>query len=159
VIRDPHQQAQELIACGKHALADSQNAWLRAHLDECLACRDYAQSAEQFVRSLRSVPVVAALVLVRTTQMRVRLRSRELQQRRERMWLVWMSCVLVGLSVAITTPFLWGGWGWVAERAHVSSPVWQVGFVMFWLSPAVAASLLFMARGIHLTDTDGTSRG
>lgn len=159
MIRDPHQQAQELIACGGQDLSPSQQAWLRTHLDECASCGDYAQSAEQFVRSLRSVPVVADRALVRTTQMRVHLRSRQLLQRRERLWLVWMSCVLVGLSVAITTPFLWRGWEWLAERAHVSSPVWQVGFMIFWFSPAVAASLLFLARGIHLTDTDGTSRG
>lgn len=156
---DPHQQAQELIACGEHDVSDSQQAWLRTHLHGCASCRDYAQAAEQFVRSLRSVPVVADLALVRTTQMRVRLRSRELQQRRERMWLVWMSCILVGLSVAITTPFLWRGWGWLAERAHVSSPVWQVEFMIFWFAPAIAASLLFLARGIHLTDANGTSQG
>lgn len=158
MIRDPHQQARELIACGEHDLAPSQQTWLRTHLDECPACRQYAQAAEEFVRSLRSVPVVASLTLVRTTQMRVRERSHQLLQKQERRWLVWMSCVLVGLSVAITTPFLWWGWEWVAERAHLSSPVWQAGFIIFWFSPAVAASLLFMARGIHLTDTDGTSR-
>ena len=159
MIRDTHQQAQELIACGEDDLSPSQQAWLRNHLDGCAPCRDYAQAAEQFVRSLRSVPVVADLNLVRATQMRVRLRSYQLLQRRERMWLVWMSCVLVGLSAAITTPFLWRAWQWLAERGHVSSPVWQVGFMIFWLSPAVAASLLFLARGIHLSDTDGTSRG
>ncbi len=159
MIRDPHQQARELIACGAHELSDSQRAWLRIHLDGCASCRDYAQAAEQIVRSLRSVPVVADLALVRTTQLQVRLRSHELLQKRERMWLVWISCVLVGLSVAITTPLLWQGWAWLAERAHVSSPVWQVEFMIFWFAPAIAASLLFLARGIHLTDTDGTMRG
>jgi hypothetical protein len=47
----------------------------------------------------------------------------------------------------------------MAERAHVSSPVWQVEFMIFWFSPAIAVSLLFLARGIHLSDTDGTARG
>ena len=77
----------------------------------------------------------------------------------ERLWLVWMSCILVGLSAAITTPFLWRGFQWVGEWARVSSPVWQVGFMVFWISPALAASLIFLARGVHLTDTNGTSRG
>jgi predicted anti-sigma-YlaC factor YlaD len=159
VIRDTHQQAQELIACGEHDLSPSQQAWLRTHLDGCASCRDYGQAAQQFVRSLRSVPVVADLTLVRTTQMRVRLHSRQLLQKRERMWLVWMSCVLVGLSAVITTPILWQGFQWLGEWARVSSPVWQVGFMVFWISPALAASLIFLARGIHLTDTNGTSRG
>ena len=61
MIPNPHQQAHELIACGTHDLSDSQQAWLRTHLNECRSCRDYAQAAEQFVRSLRSVPVVADL--------------------------------------------------------------------------------------------------
>jgi len=158
VIRDPHQQAQELIACGEHDLSPSQQAWLRTHLDGCAPCRDYAQAAEQFVRSLRSVPVVADLTLVRATQMRVRLHSRQLLQKRERMWLVWMSCILVGLSAVITTPILWRGFQWLGGWARVSSPVWQVGFMVFWVSPALAASLIFLARGVYLSDTNGTSR-
>jgi predicted anti-sigma-YlaC factor YlaD len=157
VIRDTHQQAQELIACGEHDLSPSQQAWLRTHLDGCASCRDYGQAAQQFVRSLRSVPVVADLTLVRTTQMRVRLHSRQLLQKRERMWLVWMSCVLVGLSAVITTPILWQGFQWLGEWARVSSPVWQVGFMVFWISPALAASLIFLARGVYLSDTNGTS--
>jgi predicted anti-sigma-YlaC factor YlaD len=157
VIRDTHQQAQELIACGEHDLSPSQQAWLRTHLDGCASCRDYGQAAQQFVRSLRSVPVVADLTLVRTTQMRVRLHSRQLLQKRERMWLVWMSCILVGLSAVITTPILWRGFQWLGEWARVSSPVWQVGFMVFWISPALAASLIFLARGVYLSDTNGTS--
>ncbi len=157
MIRDTHQQAQELIACGEHDLSPSQQAWLRTHLDGCASCRDYGQAAQQFVRSLRSVPVVADLNLVRTTQMRVRLHSRQLLQKRERMWLVWMSCVLVGLSAVITTPILWRGFQWLGEWARVSSPVWQVGFMVFWISPALAASLIFLARGVYLSDTNGTS--
>ena len=157
--RDPHQQAREWIACGSQGLADSEQVRLRTHLDECSSCREYAQAADQFVRSLRLVPLAADRALVRTTQARVRLHARQLLQRQERLWLVWMSCILVGLSAAITTPFLWRGFAWVGEWAHVSSPVWQVGFMVFWISPALAASLIFLARGIHLTDTNGTSRG
>jgi hypothetical protein len=159
VSRDPHQQARELIACGGRDLSDSEQTWLRAHLDGCVACRDYAETAEQIVRSLRSVPVAANLGLVRTTQMRVRLHADQLRQKQERLWLVIMSCVIVGLSAAITTPFLWRGFQWLGEWAQVSNPVWQVGFMVFWISPALAVSLIFLARGVHLTDTNGTSRG
>ncbi len=159
MIRDPHQHAREMIACGSQGLTDSELTGLRAHLDGCASCRDYAAAAERLVRSLRSVPVAADLALVRTTQMRVRLHAQQLRQRQERLWLVWMSCILVGLSAAITTPFLWRGFQWLGEWARVSSPVWQVGFMVFWISPALAASLIFLARGVHLTDTNGNSRG
>ena len=156
---DLHQQARELIACGTEGLTDFQQTWLRAHLDGCESCRDYAQAAERFVRSLRSVPIAADLALVRTTQMRVRLHAHQLRQKQERLWLVWMSCVLVGLSAAITTSFLWRGCQWLGEWTQVSSPVWQVGFIVLWISPALATAVLFLARGIHLTDINGTSRG
>jgi hypothetical protein len=156
--RDPHQQARALIACGSQGLTDAQQTWLGTHLDGCAFCRDYSQAAERIVRSLRSVPVAADLALVRTTQMRVRLHAHHLRQRQERLWLVWMSCILVGLSAAISTPFLWRTCQWLGEWARVSNPVWQVGFIVFWISPALAAGVIFLARGIHLTDTNGTSR-
>jgi len=156
VTRDLHQEARELIACGSHDLGDSEQTWLRMHLDGCASCREYAQAAERFVRSLRSVPVAADLTLVRTTQMGVRLHAQQLRQKQERLWLVWMSCILVGVSAAITTPFLWRGCQWLGEWAQMSAPVWETGFIVFWISPALVASLLFLGRGIHLTDT---SRG
>ncbi len=155
---DDHQQARELIAIGSQGLADVQQTWLHTHFDGCASCRDYAQAADQLVRSLKSVSVAADLALVRKTRMRVRLHAQQLRQSQERQWLVWMSCILVGLSAAITTPLLWRGFEWLGAWALVSTPVWQVGFMVFWISPALAASLVFLARGIHLTDTNTTSR-
>lgn len=157
--RDPHQQARELIACGPQSLADAQQTWLREHLNGCPSCRDYAAAAEQFVRRLRSVPIAADLALVRTTQTRVRLHAQQLRQKQERLWLVWMSCIVVGLSAAISTPFFWLVCRSLGEWAQVSSAVWLVGFMVFGVSPALVASLLFLARGVHLTDTNGTLRG
>jgi hypothetical protein len=159
VIRNPHQRAREFIACGSQGLTDSEQTWLRTHLDACRSCHDYAQAAEHLVRSLRSVPIAADPFLVCSTQMRVRVHADQLRQKQERLWFVCMSCILVGLSAAITTPFLWRGFQWLGEWARVSSPVWQVGFMVFWISPALAASVIFLARGVHLTDTNGTSRG
>jgi predicted anti-sigma-YlaC factor YlaD len=159
VKRDPHQEARELIAMGPQGIADAQQTLLQTHLDACASCRDYAQAAEQLVRSLRSVSIAADVGLVQKTQMRVRLHAQRLQQSQERQWLICMACIVVGLSAAITTPLLWRGFEWLGEWAQVSSPVWQVGFMVFWISPALAASLIFLARGIHLTDTNRTSRG
>jgi predicted anti-sigma-YlaC factor YlaD len=158
VTRDQHKQARELISLGPQGLADAQQTWLRTHLDGCASCRDYAQAAELLIRSLRSVSVGADLALVQKTQMRVRLHAQQLRQSQERQWLVWMSCILVGLSAAITTPLLWRGFEWLGEWAQVSSPVWQVGFMVFWISPALTASLIFLARGVHLTDSNTASR-
>ena len=69
--RSGHDEARELIALGE-GVSDAQQAWLRAHLDECEACRHYAEAANGVVRALRSQPLAADSRLVRATQMRVR---------------------------------------------------------------------------------------
>jgi len=155
--RDRHDEAQALIALGE-GLSDAQQAWLRAHLDECEACRHYAEAASGVVRTLRSLPLAADSRLVRATQMRVRMRPRELQQRRERLVLVVWSCALVAISSALTTPLVWQGFAWLGRWSQMPGPVWQVGFALFWIAPTIAASLLFLAHGTHLSG-NGTFRG
>jgi len=155
--RDLHEQARELIACGE--LTDAQHTWLQAHLRNCDPCGAYAQAADQVVRSLHSVPLAADRSLVRATQLRVRARAEELQRRQERLWLVWMSCALVGLSAALTTVLLWRGFEWVGESVQVSNLVWQVGFAVFWITPALTAGVLLVARGTHFMESDSKPQG
>jgi len=137
--RHAHDEARELIALGE-TLSDAQQTWLRAHLGECDACLHYADAAGR---------------LVRTTQMRVRMRAGELQQRRERLLFVAMSCALVAVSSALTTLLLWRGFAWLGRWSDLPTPVWQVGFVLFWIAPTLAASLLFLAHGTHWSGHSG----
>jgi predicted anti-sigma-YlaC factor YlaD len=155
--RDAHEQARELIALGD-GLADAQQLWLRAHLDECEACRHYADTANGVVRALRSLPLAADSRLVRATQMRVRFHASRLRQARERMWLVAMACLGVGLSATLTVPFLWRLFAWMGERAGVSTLVWQAGFMLFFIAPALVVSVLLLARGTHFTNNGEQSR-
>jgi len=157
--RDVHKQTQELIALGVGGLETSQHEWLQAHLRECEPCRDYSESADRVVRSLRSLPLAADSGLVRSTQIRVRAHALQLRQKQDRMWLVWMSCLLVGLSAAITTPFFWRAFAWLGGLAGVSTSVWQAGFAFFWIAPALVVSVLFLARGTHLTDNKDQLHG
>ena len=150
--RDTHDEARQLIAlAGAEDLSDAQQTWLRAHLQECVSCRNYEEAAGRVVRALRSQPLAADSALVRATQMRVRSRALELREQRDRIWLVCMSCVCVGLSAAITTPLLWRVFQWMGTWADVSSLVWQAGFAFFWIVPALVVSALFLASGTHLT--------
>jgi predicted anti-sigma-YlaC factor YlaD len=150
--RSVHERARELIAlAGAEDLSDGQQTCLRAHLQECVACRDYEEAAGRVVRALRSQPLAADSALVRATQMRVRSRALELRQQRERMWLVCASCLFVGLSAAITTPLFWRTFEWMGAWAGVSSSVWQLGFALFWIVPTLVVSALLLARGTHLT--------
>jgi predicted anti-sigma-YlaC factor YlaD len=147
--RNAHDEARELIAMGG-GLPDAQEARLLAHLNECEACRSYAEAANAVVRALRSQPLAADSRLVRATQMRVRFHASRLQEARERMWLVGIACLGVGLSATLTVPFLWRLFAWMGEWAGVSTPVWQAGFVFFFTVPSLVAGVLLLARGTHL---------
>jgi predicted anti-sigma-YlaC factor YlaD len=149
--QNTHDEARELIAlAGAEELSEAEHSWLRAHLEECTACRDYAEAAGKVVRALRSLSVAADSRLVRATQMRVRFHASRLRETRERMWLVGIACLGVGLSTALTAPLLWRLFAWMGEWAGISSPVWQAGFVFFWIAPALVVSVLLLARGTHL---------
>ncbi len=154
---DAHDQARELIALAE-ALSDAQQAWLRAHLQECVACRDYEEAAGRVVRALRSQPLAADSRLVRATQMRVRFHASRLRETRERMWLVGMACLSVGLSGALTAPLLWRLFAWMGQWAGVSNAVWQAGFACFWIAPALVVSVLLVARGVHLSSDEERSQ-
>jgi len=155
--RNAHDEARELIALGD-GLSGAQQAWLRAHLDECEACRHYAEAANRVVRTLRSLPLAADSRLVRATQMRVRFHASRLREMRERLWLVGMACLGVGLSATLTVPLLWQLFAWMGERAGVSTLVWQTGFMFFFIAPALVVSVLLLARGTHLTNNGEQSR-
>ena len=153
--RNAHDEARELIALGE-GLSDAQQAWLRAHLDQCEACRHYAEAANGVVRTLRSLPLAADSRLVRATQMRVRLRALELQRQQERLWVICVCCVTVTLGTAFTTAVLWRGLAWMGQQARLPGPVWQIGLVALGLMPAIVAGILLLARGTYLADHNGS---
>ena len=155
--RNAHDEAREMIALGE-GVPDTQQACLRAHLQECELCRDYAEGANVVVRALRSQPLAADSRLVRATQMRVRFHAARLRETRERIWMVGMACLGVGLSATLTVPFLWRLFAWMGERAGVSAIVWQAGFMVFFVAPALVVSLLLLARGTHLAGPGEGSR-
>ena len=155
--RNAHDEARELIALGE-GLSDAQQTWLRAHLQECVACRDYEEAAGRVVRGLRSQPLAADSALVRATQMRVRFHAGRLRETRERLWLVGMACLGVGLSATLTVPLLWRLFAWMGEWAGVSTLVWQAGFMFFFIAPALVVGVMLLARGMHLANNGERSQ-
>jgi predicted anti-sigma-YlaC factor YlaD len=156
--QDIHERARALLS-DQQSLRSSEQAWLREHLRSCAACREYSEGMEQLVRALRSVPFAAKPSLVLSTRSRVRMRATELRHRRERLWLVILSCASVSLFAAGSTAFLWRGFEWLGRWAQVPDSVWQLAFAMFWIAPTIAASFLFLAHGTHLADRNGSVRG
>ncbi len=153
-----HERAQELIALGE-TLLHAQQTWLRAHLQGCARCRDYAEAAGRVVRALRSRPLAADSALVRATQMRVRQRALELRGQQERQWAICVCCIAVALSTSFTTAALWGGLVWMGQQARLSSPVWQIGLAALGWMPAIVTGILLLARGTYLADHDGSFQG
>ncbi len=151
--RNDHERARQMLSLGGDSdLSNAERAWLESHVEACESCRVFAQDAGDVVRALRAIPVAADRSLVATTQMRVRVRARELRQREERMWLVGVSCVAVTLTAALTTLACWRGFTWLVERTHISAAAWPVAFVGLWIVPTLAASVLLLAHGTHLAD-------
>ncbi len=155
---DIHEQARALLS-QQQGLEAAEQVWLQEHLRSCAACREYSDDMEQLVRTLRSVPFAAKPALVRSTQMRVRVRATELRRKRERLWMVIVSCAVVSLFALGSTALLWRGFEWLGRWAQLPDAVWQVGFAMFWIAPTIAASFLFLAQGVHLVDRNGSARG
>ena len=155
--RDAHEQAQQLIVWGE-GIPDAQQLWLRTHLNDCAQCREYADGLNQVVRAMRSGPIAADARLVRATQMRVRFQAARLRETRERMWLVGMACLTVGLTATLTLPLLWRLFAWIGEQAGVSTLIWQVSFVVFFMAPALVVSVLLLIRGTHVKSQGGGSR-
>jgi len=85
--------------------------------------------------------------------MRVRFHASRLRETRERMWMVGMACMGVGVSSALTAPLLWRLFAWMGEWAGVSGPVWQAAFMFFCITPALVVGVLLLARGTYLTNS------
>ena len=155
--RNVHDEARQLIALGG-GLSDAQQIWLRTHLRDCAGCRDYEEAAGRVVRGLHSEPLAADSRLVRATQMRVRFHASRLRETKERLWLVGVACVGVGLSATLTVPLLWRLFAWTGAWAGVSNWVWQAGFLVFFIAPALTVAVFLLSRGTHLTNNDERSQ-
>ena len=157
---DAHERARKLIAlAGPEALSGADQTWLAAHMETCASCRAFAENARETIHALRAIPIAAERSLVSTTQMRVRRRALELQRQRERRWLVSVSCAAVTLCALLSAAALWRGFEWLGERAQLAPLIWQVGFFVFCVTPALVAGVLLLARDTHLADHTGSYEG
>jgi predicted anti-sigma-YlaC factor YlaD len=157
---DDHERARKLIALARtKALTGRESpsgpssaAWLVAHLHNCASCRSFAENAAETIRGIRAISIAAGRSLVSATQMKVRRRALELQRRRERLWMVSVSCIAVTVCALLSTFILWRGFEWLGERAAVPSSVWQVAFLVLCGMPVLVTGILLMAKDKHFAD-------
>ena len=149
---DIHERTRELVATGEIDGLSGESRRAQEHLAECEACRDFAEAIGGVERALQSVSVAADAHLVNVTRARVHRRAAELERHQQRWWLITLSTLLVGVSTVLTTPVLLSAFAWLGGWMHAPAVVWQLGFVLFWVSPALLASILLSAFGVHWSD-------
>ena len=144
---ETHRQAEHLLLkAAVERLTPAEASWLGGHVAECAACAQVAGRLEEVVRSLRSVPAAFDPALVAVTRRRVRERARQLAPRRASSGLIWASCALTWVWVALSAPYIWKGCAWVGKHLGIPNWAWQMSFGLWWLLPALAVAAALMAH-------------
>lgn len=144
---NPHEKAMKLIVAGRvESIGKADDRELAAHLDSCVACRDFQQATEGSIRALRSNVVQIPPGIVSATQARIRLRARILREEQLRTQVLWISCALSWVMGIISAPFIWEGVKWFGQRLELPSSVWIAGLALWWLTPAAVMCAIFAWR-------------
>ncbi len=154
---ETHRQAEHLLLkAAVEQLTPAEESWLGRHVAECADCARVAGRLDEVVRSLRSAPAAFDPALVEVTRRRVRERARQLAPRRASLGLIWASCALTWVWVALSAPYIWKGCAWVGRVLGVPNWAWQMSFGLWWMLPAlaVAAALIVHSAG-RATPEDG----
>jgi anti-sigma factor RsiW len=160
--QDIHERARHLIAAAQvEGISAADQTWLDSHLEDCAACAQDAAETRRTLQTLRWMAVNADPGMVRATRLQVRMRARELDEGRSRSLLLWASGVLTTVVGMVTLPLLWSGFAWLGQKMSLPNGVWQFGFLVAWLLPAVviAAMLRQQSREARQSGDVLRSRG
>jgi predicted anti-sigma-YlaC factor YlaD len=136
---DVHHKAKRLIL-ESHIkdLSRSDQILLEEHLNICTVCRKYREGTDATIVSLRNTSVGVDPELVRSTQQLVRARAIELNSRANlNSVATWIAAIMTLMWIAATMPYLWRGFEWVGKRLGIPDLIWQMGFGLWWLLPAL----------------------
>jgi hypothetical protein len=144
---DTHERAIQLIdKMQVEGLTAAERNWLEAHLESCAPCQDQARATESALQALRSAVPRFDVALVLTTQMRARVRARELVENGARMRALWISCALSWVLGVVSAPLMWRGFAWLGHHWAISRAVWITGFALSWVAPAAVAGAIIAWR-------------
>ncbi len=148
-----HERAIDLISqSGVEGLNGSDSNWLELHLASCEQCSSYATTLRAAAQAMRAMPVMASPSLVRATQVRLRARVLELQERQSRSFLIGVSFCLGVLSSTLSAWLWWKFGGLVAERLHLPPSIIQPGLFVFWMLPALIIAIAMLASSHPVID-------
>jgi hypothetical protein len=147
---DTHEQAVQLIdKMQVEGLAAAERDWLEAHLESCAPCQKRARATESALQALRSAVPRFDVELVLTTQMRARVRARELVENAAQMRALWVSCALSWVLGVVSAPLMWRGFAWLGHHWAISRAVWITGFALSWVAPAAVAGAIIAWRQVR----------
>jgi hypothetical protein len=153
---DIHARAVQLIdKMQVEGLTREERDGLEAHLEICAQCQKQAGATEHALRALRSAVPQFDATLLRTTQMRARVRARELIESTARMRALWISCIWSWALGVVSAPLLWRGFAWMGHRFAMPRAVWLTGFALSWVAPAVVVAAVITwrrVRGLSVTE-------
>ncbi len=154
---DIHQHAEHLLLkAAVEQLSPAEESRLSRHLGDCTACTQIAARLEEVVRSLRTMSVDVDASLVERTRRRVRARARDLMPRSRSTALLWAACAATWAWMAVSAPYVWRGFAWTGTHIGVSNWVWEMGFGLWWLFPALAVgTALVLHRSVGAAQGDG----
>src|SRR3954462_2063909 len=102
-------RALEMLISRGAETSDRESEFLHSHLGVCSSCYDQSQTINAAVREMRNEVVYANPVMVRATQLRVRVRAAKLRQNEESRRPLWISSALALVWALMSMPLLWQG--------------------------------------------------
>ncbi|HUQ49553.1 MAG TPA: hypothetical protein VM056_02475 [Terriglobales bacterium] len=146
-----HQRAQEIMMqsrAERMQRSNEQESWLESHLSACEACTCKMESLRTSLQDLHafSANIAASSSLVRSTQMRVRMRARELKKQDELMQPLWIAAILAFAWAGGTMPLLWMGFQWLGKTNNLPDMIWVSGFLIMSLMPGAVVGTIALAR-------------
>lgn len=133
-----HSRAQQLLAKQRiEGISADEQAWLSAHLAECEACLLAQTQTANALAAFRSMNTELPKNLASRTQLRLRMRADELNEREPGRKLLW---ALVAISWAVgvaTAPLVWRGFEWVGQEFGLPKIILATGMALWWLVPGL----------------------
>lgn len=136
-----HSRAQELFTKSLvEGISTDDRAWLDAHLRDCSACAREIFATQDLFGALRSVPVTVPRDLAARTQLRIRLRAQETAPGSQSSGIVlWLITGMSWLLGIFSAPLVWRAFAWVGAQFSIPKLALQIGFVFWWVVPALFA--------------------
>jgi predicted anti-sigma-YlaC factor YlaD len=158
MIENPHARAENLIAQERiEGVSQDERNWLAAHLRECSACAQVAQQTNDALRGLRAMPVPLPRGLAERTKFRMQLRAQEMREREPKRRVLWIMCAMSWALGIATAPYVWRAFEWVGEHIGVPRLVWEMGFGLWWMIPALIAAAVVLMENARLANENDPS--